>query len=148
MFKKAVSVLLVVSVLSWTVGCTSTKYVTDLGQAQGREIEVFTKAGSRYRLTEWAANASGDIQGKGYQLFRDNRTDTVSILLGMFFRLPRERERKEPFSGTIPADSIVLVKIQKGDAVKSAGLVLGTVVIIGSLVFAYGLSNWSFSSGR
>ena len=106
MFKKSISALLILSLLSWTVGCTSTKYITDVKEFRGKEIEVSTKGGPFYLLTEWTSNASGDITGKGTEFFQG---------------------RSKPFSGTIPADSIAAVKGKKVDALKTAAYVIGAV---------------------
>ena len=106
MFKNCVSVLLMGSLLWYTVGCTSTKYITDVKEFRGKEIEVDTKGGPFYLLREWTSNASGDITGNG----------TVFLQTG-----------PKPFSGTIPADSIVAVKGKKVDAATTAAFVSGVV---------------------
>ncbi len=109
MFHKAVPGMLLVSLLSVMAGCTSTKSITDLSHYRGEEIEVFTKGGPNYRLTEWTANFSRDITGRGAVYYRDRHF--------------------EPYSGTIPAESIAAIKGEKLVAVRT-GLVVGGAAIL------------------
>ena len=101
------SALLIVSVLSWTVGCTTTKVIREsdsLAQYQDEKIVVRTKDGSRYILSHWTRNASGDYTGTGKHFKGPYRT---------------------PFSGTIAADRILTVKIVTVDAGKTILAILG-----------------------
>ena len=111
MFKNTVSALLVVSVLSWTVGCTTTKVIREsdsLAQYQDKKIEVRTKDGSRYILSHWTRNASEDYTGTGRHIQADH---------------------DERFSGTIAADRIEAVKVTKAAAGKTVLLVGGVILL-------------------
>ncbi len=111
MFKKVMSALLIVSLLSWTVGCTSFQPLKEnesLAQYHDKKIEVRTKDGWRYILSHWTRNASGDYTGTGKRIKEYYRTS---------------------FSGTIAADRIEAVKVTKIAAGKSLLLVGGLILV-------------------
>jgi len=137
MFKKTVSALLVVSMLSWTLGCTSFKPLKEsenLAQYEGKKIQVHTNTGIRYQLATWKQDSTGTITGTG-KLRYESWYWTPS---GRHIR----RQQVEPFSGSIPADSIATVKIRKVDATTTTillvfGVAPVLVLIIGGFSTGY-----------
>ncbi len=75
MFKKSLSALLIASLLSPAIGCGTITfprgascYLSDndgLNQDPDGKIEIRTKDGTQYFLSDWRCNASGDYIGIG-----------------------------------------------------------------------------------
>ncbi len=111
MFKKSISVLLIVSVLSWALGCTSSRPLMEnegLNQYSDEKIELRTKDGIRYILYHWTRNASGDYTGTGKSIKGPYKTS---------------------FSGTIAADRIEAVKVTKFAAGKALLITGGSILL-------------------
>lgn len=111
MFKMSVSGLLVLSILSWTLGCTSFKPIGDGGITtpdRHKTIEVYTKDGYRYQLEEWTRDPDGNITGKGM---------VIDGPKGEYHR----------FTGTIAANRITKVTGKKFNVAETVALAAATV---------------------
>ena len=98
-FNRAISAVLIVSLLGWTVGCYTTKEITRVEDAVGDELHVLTKGNNRYHFFEWKYDSIGNIRG-----------------------------RCEPDPGaefmTVPRDSVVSVQGKELDVRQTIGLIL------------------------
>ena len=71
MFKNTVCALLAVTLSSLTLGCTSSRNLSDnegLNQDPDGKVEIRTRDGAQYFLSDWSCNASGDYIGVGKRL--------------------------------------------------------------------------------
>lgn len=124
MSQKAISGLLTASVLFWSFGCSNFRPLREnegLNEFLDKKIEVRTKDGSRYYLDRWMRNSSGDITGAGRR-----RWETYDSHKGI------DEKHVEPFSGTISAERIKSLKVEKkGDKIeiKTWHVIVGVVYI-------------------
>jgi hypothetical protein len=113
--KKVLSTILIFSFLLWTSGCYNLIEVKPSAAEVNKNIDIKTKDGVTYLLTEWQLLPNGDVKGKGTKTFID-----------------KEKEVSLPFDGTIPAKDIQIVT-QK-ESLNNGIMILSVLVIVGIIV--------------
>jgi hypothetical protein len=113
--KKVLSTILIFSFLLWTSGCYNLIEVKPSTAEVNKNIDIKTKDGVTYLLTEWQLLPNGDVKGKGTKTFID-----------------KEKEVSLPFDGTIPAKDIQIVT-QK-ESLNNGIMILSVLVIVGIIV--------------
>jgi len=94
-FRRTAAVVLLFSLLLWTVGCTSYQAVENWREHPEITLYVTTKDEAAYELIHWKTDSLGNLSGKG----------TVTVP----WHWPAE------FEGSILADSIAAVKAERDD---------------------------------
>ena len=118
MFKNSVSALLIVSIFSWTLGCTSMRTVTrtrSLEEYAGKKIEVHTMDG-HYVFSSWSESPSGDIIGTGTFHIKHSKDDVVEVV-----------------SERVKSERILLTRVRRFDQLETTllvVLVVGVVVLV------------------
>ena len=123
---KFVSILLAVSLVIWSTGCSVNSVASDLWKSDGKAISVRTTDGGTYALDIWKADQFGNIEGHGRRFYPSGHP-----------------LRSGEYSGTIPVGTIESIQYRTLDDERKTE----AIVVISAIVFFSLLSTLVVNDG-